>query len=81
MQRADGGSLPGWKPSQLRSEGERHMLMLIPITAESKAEDGMCFLLPLLLGEHLRTENLQSTTPDFFFIMPSGPPTCLDVSV
>lgn len=33
------------------------MLMLIPITAESKAEDGMCFLLPLLLGEHLRTES------------------------
>lgn len=37
------------------------MQTLIPITAESKAEDGMCFLLSLLLGG--TPENPRAKTP------------------
>ena len=46
MQPCCKGSLPGWKPCSSAPKDEGHMLMLIPITAESNAEDGIRFLFP-----------------------------------
>lgn len=41
---------------ELCSKAEGHMLMLIPITAESTAEDSMHFPQTLMLGLHQRAE-------------------------
>lgn len=58
------------------------MLMLIPITAESTAEDGVRFPLSSLLpGEHLRTESRASRASRLISLhyAKQTPSTCLDV--